>query len=431
MTERKMSLHMRLPLNVRACLLAHSKLYCVGHAVHLLFSMHTTDYTAIVVTTLFPGFSLVLDSSFCTSFISSMGNSFSPARSSCHYNRLAQVEIHLIMRLLECTSRLKLGRVNRRCYQDAQYRFAWSSEAELLIRAPSTPHLAALVSASLLRFALTFSVHLEWSTSMLLEEVADLPCLHGITTHKQLSFSNWQVLLSRPSLQCLRVLRFSLQHDIHCTVQQVIRLPHLHTFAVFNDPDSITHDPLALLYWCPSLTNVAVGYTTWNSSSYRYAQLVSSLLSLQVRGSGLLRLACSMCVPNLVGLQQLSLYSVCLPGDNQYTDWRRVLKFLTQLRVLELEQCIGITAVFYEVEHSSSLRLLRIMPVLMESHLQECPSISARWMPSVADFRHAQRTCPMLQTEILAPAAALKRLRWKCMYEKLPRVKLLAGPVAF
>lgn len=293
------------------------------------------------------------------------------ARLKCEMNRLADVELQLVLQFLTNTDRLKAARVSRRMCGQASQPFSWKF-AETITISSDAPADFARVASSLIRYA---PMRLEVRSFLNPSQVAQLPSLsHVVLTYVPLGlrFSSHKqicLLLQKHPLQSLIVhSRYGWLDS--STVQLLSSKTTLHTLKLMVGK-LMAPSYFAPLSNCTSLTELTVDGTPLHGSRSKEEPLrcmaslsaCTSLRRLSISNvcfsHGQFRSVLSS--PNLSSLKELSFCCFSagaddpLPESTTSDDWRSAFANLQQLEHLTLSRSTGPAAMLQHVPILKSL----------------------------------------------------------------------------
>ena len=183
------------------------------------------------------------------------------ARLACHLDKLAKVELQLVMQFLDTDSKLKAARCSRQLLQAADHPFAWQGPS-VRMRSEDQPQLGPLIRQSLLRHA-PISLTLAVNSEVPVAEVAAIPRLRELVVScvdEPIGFD--PQLLALPALQRLQRLRVQC-HPPVSTMRLLPTLPALRTLELFELDESAD---CSWLPGMPALTDLEVtGVDFWRS----------------------------------------------------------------------------------------------------------------------------------------------------------------------
>ena len=159
-------------------------------------------------------------------------------------DRLATVELQLILQCLDKRSKLRSARCSRQLLQAADHPFAWQGPS-VAVSSFRQPQLGSLIRRSLLRHA---PIKMDLNSDLPVPEVAAIPRLRELSISHRCSADLALHLLQLPSLQGLQTLRVVTSFP-ESALQLLPSLPALHTLQCC-DPE--TDEPVDWR-WLPAL----------------------------------------------------------------------------------------------------------------------------------------------------------------------------------
>ena len=314
--------------------------------------------------------------------------------------RLADVELQLVMQGLAAQEILKLARCSRFLLHAADAPFAWQYARLYLDAKPELPSASPLLPkislpkriidwckktlvtqkpppAKVPRLLRHAKVTIKWRkpTNLhtgVLAIASRFPAVYELDASYCGSYNpiHTSTVLSLPSMQQLRVV--SIWDDTYITMQAIVQLPYLHTLRL---PDS--SDPgfsgLYLLSQAPALTSLHITKTfSTNSAQLVHVAACSKLRDLSLSRPWLYGLAWPVFFahPHIQQLHSLKVDIFCARGTISVsappTQQEYVIAFASMhhLHTLHLARCDGVDLMLPALAHAPALRQLIIEPYL-------------------------------------------------------------------
>ena len=306
--------------------------------------------------------------------------------------RLADVELQLVMQGLTAQEILKLARCSRYLLHAADAPFAWRYARFCFggnkpVLPPPTVALPRRILGWCQRILLTRKtktlrllrhtrVTLSWHANIdsyrgVLAIASRVPAIHEINAswyYGSYDLKHMSLVLSLPSTQHLRVLSVC-DNLLPAITKAIVQLPHLHTLRLMNSSYSNVSGPdLELLYQASALTSLHFQ----DSPSHHHSQLVhvaacSKLRDLSVSRPWLYEFAWPVFFarPHTQQLHSLQMdrFSFYSYGPMQQ-DFQLTLASMHHLHRLHLARCKNVDLVLPALAHAPVLRQLTIDPLL-------------------------------------------------------------------
>jgi hypothetical protein len=295
-------------------------------------------------------------------------------------DRLANVELQLIMQQLECNELIAFARCNLRLIRLADSPSVWRHATLRLNLAQTTAAGAAAASAApsrLLRHARTC---IDWASSSFSFPSAAIDALQSsnLRLHEFDTSGCAEILplelhriLAHPQAQHLRVLRFHHQRCINSeerasageTIRAIVALPHLHTLRLTHLGDGSEEAPLLLSLLSSARSLTALDLEDVADGSPLMGQC-ASLKHLTLRSPLLYggRFLAFFTAPSMRQLESLSLHGFfaaqSFPGYPAVPleDYTAAFASLRSLHTLTLSDCFGLDVLLPHLTAAASLR---------------------------------------------------------------------------
>jgi hypothetical protein len=312
--------------------------------------------------------------------------------------RLAIVELQIIMQQMECKELLAFARCNSKLMHVAESPFAWR-HATLRLNLAQTTAAGATAPSRLLRHARTF-VHWTSSSFPLPSAAIDALQASNLSLHEldasgcaRIEPLQWARILALPQAQHLRLVRLHQmriqgEEGVVDMIRALVALPRLHTLRLMHLADARLWSPL--LPSAPALTSLDIGDSFLPEESVMMdVAKCDELKHLALHSPSLYgeRFLAFFTSPSIMrALESLSLHSFfCGPvpfagcASVPPVDYAAAFASLRSLHTLTLGRCFGLDLLLPHLAALSSLRQLRIdfspPPLGMSNHLA-LPSVS-------------------------------------------------------
>jgi hypothetical protein len=341
------------------------------------------------------------------------------ARLACHLDKLAVVELQLVLQFLDAKSKLKAARCSRRLLQSVSAPFAWRATPAFFMECRSAEDVKR-TGTSLIRFA---PIDLRCLGLTSLGALLTVPHLFGLDLLETgvAVFDGLPQLLRHPSLTRLEWLWIeeslsSAEPSVEI-MRAVAALPQLRTLDV--SLQSAAGAVLQPLVHAPALTDFTIRRNEWTASEAALLRAVSQYAGLRRLGlcgvqffRGSFRSFFTSL--NMRRLQHLKL-NICLAAEDgmgaivgngdliiapDADEYRAAFSALEQLQSLTLESVFGISILLPHLHLAPALRLLSIR---CEPHRCDTGDLHAP-LPNRAVLSALLTAAPQLEVRLLMPA---------------------------
>jgi hypothetical protein len=310
--------------------------------------------------------------------------------------RLAKVELQLVLQFLDPISRLRAVRCNRHLLAAADAEFAWTyGSFQLAVLDNSVDHLARLQS-SLLRHS-PIALRIGVGGTLSVPAIVSIRRLRELRIDSRFPAADLDALLVHPALQDLRVLRLPNTASDH-SIELAAALPQLHSLSLLCASFSALLEPLLTMGGLTAL-EVRLWYRlTWEH--YAIVGRLPQLRSLRATDVSYVALSLAHFLRDSPLLSQLHHLTVAnCDAHCKADEYRVLLARLPQLESLRLIQAKGIGALLAELHRAPSLRLLVVdcapeHPSQADSNYRHCTH------PSRAALQSLLRAAPLLRVQL-------------------------------